>query len=232
MRICTQEERNRRMRERRTWLVVTWIICFIVGMMLGLLMAELKKAPKRTETSVERTESSAATPQTVEVNLHTRRFWVGLKRSWNAQEEATVVALAEPETEAPITPVPTEVPTVEPTEAPTAVPTEAPEKWVKVLATAYRDSKNAVPTGCVNDLPLTEYWSIAAVLTDLPYGTLVEIEGYGVRRVEDTASQRVIDARLREAWDKGCVTWVDIYMPDAAEVDAFGVRVLRLRVIE
>ena len=236
MRICTQEERNRRIRERRTSLVITWVICFIVGMMMGLLIAELKKVSTRTETRVESAESNTEAPQAVEVNLHTRRFWVGLKRSWNAQEEATVVVRAEPETEAPettvLTEVPTEVPTVEPTEAPTAAPTEVPEKWVKVLATAYRDSKNAVPTGCVNDLPLTEYWSIAAVLTDLPYGTLVEIEGYGVRRVEDTASQRVIDARLREAWDKGCVTWIDIYMPDAAEVDAFGVRVLRLRVIE
>lgn len=224
----TKDERNKRLKERRMALVLTWTICWMAGLMTGLFVEKMaqqlrRSTEKTAEVVVERAESDAEARERGEIKLHTRAWREGLKRSWSAQSEAEVVVHAAPETEAPETPVPTP--------EPTAVPTPEP-KWIKVLATAYRDSKNAVPTGCINDLPLTEYWSIAAVLGDLPYGTLVEIDGYGVRRVEDTASQRVIDIRLRQAWDRGCATWIDIYMPDAAEVDAFGVRELRLRVIE
>lgn len=228
----TKDERNKRLKERRMALVLTWTICWMAGLMTGLFVEKMaqqlwKGKEKTVEVVVERTQSNAEALPAVEVKLHTREYWKGFKGLWRAQEEPSVEVSvhAAPETEVPETPVP------EPTAVPTPEPTPEP-KWIKVLATAYRDSKNAVPTGCINDLPLTEYWSIAAVLGDLPYGTLVEIEGLGVRRVEDTASQRVIDIRLNQAWDRGCATWIDIYMPDAAEVDAFGVRELRLRVIE
>lgn len=228
----TKDERNKRLKERRMALVLTWTICWMAGLMTGLFVEkmaqQLRKGKEKTvEIVVERAESDAEARERGEIKLHTRAWRVGLKRAWSAQTEAEVVVHAASETEAPETPVPTPEPKAVPTPEPTPEP-----KWIKVLATAYRDSKNAVPTGCINDLPLTEYWSIAAVLGDLPYGTLVEIDGYGVRRVEDTASRRVIDIRLRQAWDRGCATWIDIYMPDAAEVDAFGVRELRLRVIE
>ena len=150
-------------------------------------------------------------------------------------EEITAEPTQEPTAEptAAPTPEPTEAPTEAPTVAPTPEPTPTPEQWIWVLATAYSDSLNDTPTGCINDLPLTEYWSIAAVLDHLPYGTIVEIEGFGQRRVEDTASAGTINYRLAQIRSDypQCTTWIDIYMSDPAEVEAFGVRPLRLRII-
>ena len=67
----------------------------------------------------------------------------------------------------------------------------------------------------------------------MPYGTLVEIEGIGVRRVEDTARKATINHRLRQiASDYNqCQTWIDIFMTDRQAVDDFGVRPLRIRIV-
>lgn len=162
----------------------------------------------------------------------------------------TEIKEAEPPTEIPtaiptpeVTPAPTNTPSPTPTEVPTATPcvtpSPTPDQWFYVLATAYCDTVNLkqgrVPTGCMNDIPLREDWSIAGILTDLPYGTLVEIEGLGVRCVEDTASQRVIEYRKAQMQSGAefdfCETWIDVFMTDPAEVDAFGVRAVKVRII-
>ena len=140
-----------------------------------------------------------------------------------AVEVREVELEAEPETE------------TEAAEMVVSAPPEEPKpesRWIKVLATAYCDSKNAVPTGCINDLPLTDEWSVAAVLDFFPYGTLIEIEGIGVRKVEDTAGKATIEARLKEAKDRECETWIDVFIADKSQVREFGVRELRVRVVE
>lgn len=175
------------------------------------------------ETHAEATE----TPQkTVETTLHLSAETASYEPVESPEEatpEPTLEATAEP------TPEPTEAPT----EAPTPEPTEEPEQWFWVLATAYSDSLNDTPTGCINDLPLTEHWSIAAVLDHLPYGTIVEIEGFGRRRVEDTASAGTINCRLAQIRSDypECTTWIDIFMTDRQAVDDFGVRPLRIRIV-
>lgn len=152
-------------------------------------------------------------------------------------EVVTEVPTATPE----ITAVSTDTPSPTPTATPfvTPEPTPTPDPWFWVLATAYTDSINLeqgrVPTGCKNDIPLREEWSVAGILEDLPYGTLIEIEGIGVRCVEDTASKSTIQfrqAQMQPGADFAhCETWIDVFMTDPAEVDAFGVRAVKVRVI-
>ena len=236
-----------------SWIIylIAALLLIILGTLIGV-MAAVAFTPKQAiettgyrrlkavtltvpaslqETHAEATETAQGTVETTRHLSAETSPCEPVESAETVTPEPTEAPTAEP-TQEP-TEAPTEATTEAPTEAPTPEPAEEQAQWFWVLATAYSDSLNDTPTGCINDLPLTEEWSIAAVLEHLPYGTLVEIEGIGVRRVEDTASKATINHRLRQiASDYNqCQTWIDIFMTDRQAVDDFGVRPLRIRIV-
>jgi len=139
------------------------------------------------------------------------------------------------------TAAPTAEPTVELTAEPTIEPIEEPIeekiKWHKCLCTAYGPSNDGCYVGCKDDLPLTDKLSIAGFLTEeLPYGTLVEIRGLGIRRIEDTAGEWTLAKRYADITSgdyQECDTWFDIFLMNESveEMLDFGMQVFEYRII-
>lgn len=136
---------------------------------------------------------------------------------------------------------PTATPEVTSEAAPEA--TEAPveeSEWHKAMVTCYSNTEDNVFVG-TQENPLIDGYTCASFLNGkffdnyLPFGSIIEIKGYGRWEVKDTAGDATLKKRAAQiAADDEIDQWFDLFFLDMPldEIDAFGEKILEYRVIE